>query len=52
MSFQQPTVLVIGATGQAGRLIVEDLNHDPGNIRLRLVRIIILNEGRIYHVGN
>ncbi len=36
MSSQQPTVLVIGATGQAGRLIVEDLNRDPGNVRLRL----------------
>jgi NAD(P)H dehydrogenase (quinone) len=36
MSSQQPTVLVIGATGQAGRLIVADLKRDPGNVRLRL----------------
>ena len=32
----QPTVLVIGATGQTGRLIVADLKRDPGNVRLRL----------------
>ncbi len=36
MSSQQPTVLIIGATGQTGRLIVEDLKRDPGNIQLRL----------------
>jgi NAD(P)H dehydrogenase (quinone) len=36
MSLRQPTVLVIGATGQTGRLIVEDLQRDPGNVRLRL----------------
>ena len=36
MSSQQPTVLVIGATGQTGRLIVADLKRDPGNVRLRL----------------
>ncbi len=36
MSSQQPTVLVIGATGQTGRLIVAELNRDPGNVRLRL----------------
>jgi NAD(P)H dehydrogenase (quinone) len=36
MPLQQPTVLVIGATGQTGRLIVADLNRDPGNVRLRL----------------
>ncbi|HWU37369.1 MAG TPA: NmrA family NAD(P)-binding protein [Candidatus Acidoferrum sp.] len=32
----QPTVLVIGATGQTGRLIVADLKRAPGNVRLRL----------------
>ena len=36
MSSEQPTVLVIGATGQTGRLIVADLDRDPGNVRLRL----------------
>jgi NAD(P)H dehydrogenase (quinone) len=36
MSSRQPTVLIIGATGQTGRLIVEELKRDPGNIRLRL----------------
>ena len=36
MFSQQPTVLVIGATGQTGRLIVADLKRDPGNVRLRL----------------
>jgi uncharacterized protein YbjT (DUF2867 family) len=36
MSSQQPTVLVIGATGQTGRLIVAEFDRDPGNVRLRL----------------
>jgi NAD(P)H dehydrogenase (quinone) len=36
MSSEQPTVLVIGATGHTGRLIVEELKRDPGNVRLRL----------------
>ena len=36
MSSEQPTVLVIGATGQAGRLIVAEFDRDPGNVRLRL----------------
>ena len=36
MSSQQPRVLVIGATGQTGRLIVEDFKRDPGSVRLRL----------------
>ncbi len=36
MSSQQPTVLVIGATGQTGRLIVAEFDRDPGDVRLRL----------------
>ncbi len=36
MSSQQPTVLIIGATGQTGRLILEEFNRDPGSVRLRL----------------
>jgi NAD(P)H dehydrogenase (quinone) len=36
MSGEQATVLVIGATGQTGRLIVADFDRDPGNVRLRL----------------
>ena len=36
MSSEQPTVLVIGATGQTGRLIVAEFDRDPGNVRLRL----------------
>jgi NAD(P)H dehydrogenase (quinone) len=36
MSSEHPAVLVIGATGQTGRLIVADFDRDPGNIRLRL----------------
>jgi hypothetical protein len=36
MSSEQPTVLIIGATGQTGRLIVADFARDPGNVRLRL----------------
>jgi uncharacterized protein YbjT (DUF2867 family) len=36
MPTQQPTVLLIGATGQAGRLIVAEFDRDPGNVRLRL----------------
>ncbi len=32
MSSQQPTVLVIGATGQTGRLIVEDLKRWSGPV--------------------
>jgi NAD(P)H dehydrogenase (quinone) len=36
MPSEQPTILVIGATGQTGRLIVADFDRDPGNVRLRL----------------
>ena len=36
MSSDRPTVLIIGATGQTGRLIVADFDRDPGNARLRL----------------
>jgi NAD(P)H dehydrogenase (quinone) len=36
MSSEQPSVLVIGATGQTGRLIVAEFDRDPGNVRLRL----------------
>ena len=31
-----PTVLVIGATGQTGRLIVEELDRNPGGVRVRI----------------
>lgn len=31
-----PTVLVIGATGQTGRLIVEEFDRNPGNVRVRV----------------
>jgi NAD(P)H dehydrogenase (quinone) len=30
-----PVVLVIGTTGQVGRLIVEEFDRDPGNVRVR-----------------
>jgi NAD(P)H dehydrogenase (quinone) len=30
-----PTVLVIGTTGQVGKLIVDEFDRDPGNIRVR-----------------
>jgi NAD(P)H dehydrogenase (quinone) len=36
MSSEQPTVLVIGATGQTGRLIVSEFDREPGHVRLRL----------------
>jgi NmrA-like family len=36
MSSEQPTVLVVGATGQTGRPILADFDRDPGNVRLRL----------------
>jgi NAD(P)H dehydrogenase (quinone) len=36
MSSDRPTVLIIGATGQTGRLIAAELDVDPGNARLRL----------------
>ena len=36
MSSDRPTVLIIGATGQTGRLIVADFDRDSGNARLRL----------------
>lgn len=32
----KPVVLVIGATGQTGRLIVKEFERDPGHVRLRL----------------
>jgi uncharacterized protein YbjT (DUF2867 family) len=35
MSSDRPTVLIIGATGQTGRLIVADFDRDPGNASLR-----------------
>ena len=31
-----PIVLVIGATGQVGRLIVEELDRNPGGVRVRV----------------
>lgn len=30
-----PTVLVIGTTGQVGRLIVDEFDRDPGDVRVR-----------------
>jgi NAD(P)H dehydrogenase (quinone) len=32
----KPTVLVLGSTGQTGRLIIEELNREPDSIHLRL----------------
>ena len=52
MSYQQPTVLIIGATGQTGRLIVEDLKRDPGNIRLRLAARKQVDVERLKTAGN
>jgi NAD(P)H dehydrogenase (quinone) len=36
MASENPTVLIIGATGQTGRLIVAEFDRDPGNVHLRL----------------
>ena len=36
MATEKPTVFVIGATGQTGRLIVKEFNRDPGDVKLRL----------------
>ena len=36
MSSDRPTVLIIGATGQTGRLIMADFDRDPGNASLRV----------------
>jgi hypothetical protein len=36
MSLRQPTVLILGATGQTGRTIVEEFDRDLGGVRLRL----------------
>ena len=36
MTSEKPTVLVIGATGQTGRLIVEEFDREPGGVTLRL----------------
>jgi NAD(P)H dehydrogenase (quinone) len=36
MSSEQPRVLVIGATGQTGRLIAAEFDREPGQVRLRL----------------
>ena len=52
MSSQQPTVLVIGATGQTGRLIVEELKSDPGNVRLRLAARKQVDVERLKTAGN
>jgi uncharacterized protein YbjT (DUF2867 family) len=49
---QQPTVLVIGATGQTGRLIVADLKRDPGNVRLRLAAHKKADVERLESAGN
>jgi NAD(P)H dehydrogenase (quinone) len=34
-SSSKPLVLVIGTTGQVGKLIVEEFDRDPGNVRVR-----------------
>jgi hypothetical protein len=52
VSSQQPTVLVIGATGQTGRLIVEDLKRDPDNVQLRLAVHKQANVERLKSAGN
>lgn len=31
-----PVILVLGATGQTGRLVVEELRHQPGAVHLRV----------------
>ena len=36
MATEKPNVLVIGATGQTGRLIVNEFDRDPGPVRVRL----------------
>jgi len=36
MTAEQPTALVIGATGQTGRLIVDEFRRDPGGVKVRL----------------
>src|SRR5208282_2797794 len=33
---RKPTILVLGVTGQTGRLIVAELDHDPGGVQVRL----------------
>jgi hypothetical protein len=33
MATEKPTVLVIGATGQTGRLIVKEFDRDPGPVQ-------------------
>jgi NAD(P)H dehydrogenase (quinone) len=52
MSFHQPTVLVIGATGQTGRLIVENFKRDPGNVRLRLAAHRLADVERLKSFGH
>ena len=36
MTSEKPTVLVIGATGPTGRLILEEFDREPGDVKLRL----------------
>lgn len=36
LAVAQPTVLVLGATGQTGRLVVEELRRQPGQVHLRV----------------
>ena len=45
-------VLVIGATGQTGRLIVEDLSRDPRNVRLRVAAHKPADVERLKSAGN
>ena len=52
MSAKQPTVLIIGATGQTGRLIAEDLSRDPGDVRLRLAAHKPADVERLKSAGN
>ncbi len=37
MHDHQPTVLIMGVTGQTGRLLLEEFDRDPGEVRLRVV---------------
>jgi uncharacterized protein YbjT (DUF2867 family) len=32
----KPTVLILGATGQIGRFILEHLKHEPNTIHIRI----------------
>ena len=52
MSNKQPTVLIIGATGQTGRLIMEEFSREPGNVQLRLTARKQADVERLRSAGN